>query len=51
MGDQPIFSPLRLIHTAGDELGYRLEFLSYTEVGSRDPSPSLYNVNMLHSTM
>ena len=39
----------RLIYIAGDGLGYglRLGFLSYTEMGSRDPSPSLCNVNML----
>ena len=37
-----------LIYIAGDGLryGYGLQFLFYTEVGSRDPSPSLCNANM-----
>ena len=40
---------LWLIHTAGEGLRYwlGLGLLSYTELGSRDPSPSLCNVNML----
>ena len=39
---------LWLIYTAGYGLGYRLilGFLFYTEVGSRDPSLSLCNVNL-----
>ena len=35
-----------LISTAG--LGFRLGFLSYAEIGSRDPSPSLCSGNMLY---
>ena len=42
---------LWLIYIAGDGLGYgcglRFGFLSYIEIGSRDPSPSLCTVNML----
>ena len=36
-----------LIYTAGGGLGcgFAVRFLSYTEIGSRDPSPSLYNGN------
>ena len=28
------------------EYGYGLRFVSYTEIGSKDPSPSLCNVNL-----
>ena len=36
------------MYIAGDRLGYGigLWFLSYTEIESRDPSPSMCNVNM-----
>ena len=39
-----------LIYIAGDVLEYGpgLEFLSCIEIGSRDVSPSLYNVNMFY---
>ena len=42
------FKKLWLIYIAGDELrnGLGLGFLSYTEIGSRDQSPSLRNVNI-----
>ena len=35
-----------LIYIAGDGLRYGLGFMSYKEIGSRDQSPSLCNVNM-----
>ena len=45
---------LWLIYIAEDGLGYGLGigFLSYTEMGNKDPSPSLCNVNsFLYSAM
>ena len=35
-----------LLYMAGDGFRYGLGFLSYTEIGSRNPSPSLCNGNM-----
>ena len=38
-----LFSDLWLVYIAGGGLWYGLGFMSYTEIGSRDPSPSLFN--------